>query len=406
MASRWQSIKWGDAVSLEYGKALRGYDSTSGKYRVFGSNGPIGWTDTYLAKGPGVVLGRKGAYRGVEFSKDPFFVIDTAYFVVPKVEMDPRWLYYAIKHHKLGEIDDGSPVPSTTRAAVYVQDVQIPPLSEQRGIARHLGMLDDKIELNRKTNETLEQMARAIFKSWFIDYDPVRAKQQGKRPFGMDDATAALFPDSFEQSEIGEIPKGWRYGKLSDVAAFQSGYAFKSKDWVDSGVPVVKIGSVKPGIVDLSQVSYVTPEVAEAVPQFRLSIGDVLIGMTGYVGEVGLVPPTNNLPLINQRVGKLKPLAEDDGQGFLYFTTRQPTFKEAVETRSHGTAQANVSGSEILNVGVVVPPASLRKAFNATAMPIIQLILSNHSESMALSQTRDLLLPRLLSGELTINEGD
>ena len=130
----------------------------------------------------GVILGRKGAYRGVQYSPDPFFVIDTAYYVVAKRELDMRWLYYAIKYHKLGEIDDGSPIPSTTRAAVYVQELEVPPADEQRAIADILGTLDDKIELNRRMNETLEAMARALFKSWFVDFDPVRAKAEGHKP--------------------------------------------------------------------------------------------------------------------------------------------------------------------------------------------------------------------------------
>jgi type I restriction enzyme S subunit len=131
----WRSSNWGNEISLEYGKALRNYGMAQGKYRVFGSNGPVGWTDQPLAPAPGVILGRKGAYRGVQYSPDPFFVIDTAYYVVPKTELDMRWLYYAIKHYKLGEIDDGSPIPSTTRTAVYVQDIEIPPPDEQRAIA-------------------------------------------------------------------------------------------------------------------------------------------------------------------------------------------------------------------------------------------------------------------------------
>ena len=155
-----------------------------------------------------MILGRKGAYRGVQYSPGPFYVIDTAYYVAPKTELDMRWLYYAIQHYKLGEVDDGSPIPSTTRAAVYVRDLEVPPPDEQRAIAHILGTLDDKIELNRRMNETLEAMARALFKSWFVDFDPVRAKAEGRDP-GLPKPIADLFPDSFEDSELGEIPKGW-----------------------------------------------------------------------------------------------------------------------------------------------------------------------------------------------------
>ena len=128
--SDWRESRWGDEISLEYGKARRGHANSTGPFRVFGSNGPIGWTDTPLAPGPGVVLGRKGAYRGVAYSPDPFFVIDTAYYVASKSTHDMRWLFYAIKHYKLGEIDDGSPIPSTTRAAVYPCRLAVPPLHE------------------------------------------------------------------------------------------------------------------------------------------------------------------------------------------------------------------------------------------------------------------------------------
>ncbi len=173
MESKWRKSTWGEEISLEYGKRLQGYKDGIGRYRVYGSNGPVGWTNKSLAPGPGVILGRKGANRGVEYSKEPFFVIDTAYYVKPKTKLDMRWLYYAIKHYDLGEINDGSPIPSTTRAAVYVSKFQVPDITEQKAIAHILGSLDDKIELNRRMNETLEAMAQALFTSWFVDFDPV-----------------------------------------------------------------------------------------------------------------------------------------------------------------------------------------------------------------------------------------
>lgn len=211
MPSEWRPSTWANEISLEYGKALRNYSSVRGKYRVYGSNGAIGWHSEPLTVGPGIILGRKGAYRGIKFCRQPFYVIDTAYYVVPKTDLDMRWLYYAMIHHKIGEIDDGSPIPSTTRAAVYVLDLDVPNIDEQRAIGYALGALDDKIELNRMMNKTLEALAVALFKSWFLDFDPVRAKAEGSAS-GLPARISALFPSSFHDSELGEIPPGGESG--------------------------------------------------------------------------------------------------------------------------------------------------------------------------------------------------
>ncbi|CAK0753903.1 type I restriction enzyme, S subunit [Gammaproteobacteria bacterium] len=281
--------------------------------------------------------------------------------------------------------------------------LRIPPLPIQKAIAHILGTLDDKIELNRRMNATLEEMARAIFKSWFVDFDPVRAKMDGRVPFGMDEETAALFPDGFQDSELGQIPRGWRVTTLGACIGFRSGFSFKSQDWQDSGVPVVKIGSVKPGIIDLTQVSYVSEEIAQQAARYRLSTGDMLIGMTGYVGEVGLVPPSNNPPLLNQRVGKFVMATPGTASlAFWYCTTRQPEFKTFVETHSHGTAQANVSGESIMEFPLVVPHSAILDGFNRNCQPLLNRILANHGESHTLAALRDTLLPKLLSGELSV----
>jgi type I restriction enzyme S subunit len=211
--AEWRDMTWGELATLEYGKSLREYVQTGGKYRVYGTNGPIGWYDTALYGKPGVIIGRKGAYRGVHYSPHPFFVIDTAFYLKPKVEIDPRWAYYQLLTQDINGMDSGSAIPSTTRPDFYALAVRVPPLPQQKAIAGMLGALDDKIELNRRINETLEAMAQALFQSWFVDFDPARAKLDGRQPTGLDPATAALFPNEFEDSELGPIPKGWEVGK-------------------------------------------------------------------------------------------------------------------------------------------------------------------------------------------------
>ena len=223
MMSRWQTVQWGDIASLEYGKGLSDYQKEKKEYPVYGTNGPIGWHTIPLCSHPGVIIGRKGAYRGIHYSKTPFYVIDTAFYLLPKIELDVRWAYYELLTHDINGMDSGSAIPSTSRDDFYAMSVSVPPIDEQRAIARMLGALDDKIELNHRMSKTLEHIATAIFKSWFVDFDPVVAKSEGRKPFGMIPEVAALFPNSFVETEDGPIPKGWSTDNLNNIADITSG---------------------------------------------------------------------------------------------------------------------------------------------------------------------------------------
>ncbi len=243
MAGEWQWTTWGDLAFLEYGRALRDYADKTGPIRVFGTNGPIGWHKEPLCKHPSVIIGRKGAYRGVHYSADPFFAIDTAFYLNPKTEIDMRWAYYQLLAQDINGMDSGSAIPSTSREDFYGIPVSLPPLPEQRAIAHILGTLDDKIELNRRMNETLEEMARELFKSWFVDFDPVRAKMEGRwRPGeslpGLPAEHYDLFPDRLVDSELGEIPEGWAVKTLGDVVELAYGKSLREKDRNPGAVPV------------------------------------------------------------------------------------------------------------------------------------------------------------------------
>ena len=341
-----------------------------------------------------------------------------------------RFLYLLLTSIDFNTISAGTALPYLNVSDLERIEVSIPDtLSEQEAIARILGDIDDKIDLNRRINQTLEAMAQAIFQSWFVDFDPVKAKiaakAEGRDPlraamsaisgkagaeldalppeqYEQLAATAALFPDEMEESEVGEVPKGWSVGTLSNFASFQNGYAFKTKDWTDSGHPVVKIGNVKPGIIDLSGCSLVAHETVNGLDRFALKKGDLLVGMTGYVGETGLVPALYSVAYLNQRVGRISTVNGVSDIGYPFCLVRDPAYKAYAESKAHGSAQANVSGKDLMDYQAVVPDAGVLKIFNAQVAKIINALLSYHEENQSLAALRDTLLPRLLSGELLV----
>jgi type I restriction enzyme S subunit len=403
MAGEWRASTWGEEISLEYGKALRGHDEAQGRYRVFGANGPIGWTSQPLAQGPGVILGRKGAYRGVQYSPEPFFVIDTAYYVAPKSELDMRWLYYAIRHYKLGEVDDGSPIPSTTRAAVYMLDLDVPPPDEQRAIAHILGTLDDKIELNRRMSETLEAMARALFKSWFVDFDPVRAKAEGRDP-GLPQLLADLFPDSFEDSELGEIPKGWRVATIRELAS-DIQYGFTQSASTDQvGPHFLRITDIQGGTVDWGTVPFceVTPEEHE---RYRLEPGDVLVARTGAsTGENIYLPSAPDAVFASYLVRfQFSDLATARSVGAFM---RTQAYFDYVAACLGGSAQPNASAQVLAGAQLVAPTLDIPRMFTDFVMPLDKRIAASNEASGTLAALRDTLLPKLISGKLRVMSGE
>lgn len=279
-------------------------------------------------------------------------------------------------------------------------DFEIQALSPDRRhvVGAILSALDDKIELNRRMNETLEASARALFRDWFVDFGPTRAKAEG-RPAYLAPDLWSLFPDRLGDDGV---PEGWEWGTLGNLANIQNGFAFSSRDWTDGGVPVVKIGSIKPGLVDLSQVSFVSQELAAERAAFRLGAGDMLVGLTGYVGETGFVPPAPCLPMINQRVGRILPVK--GAVAYVFCALRDPDFKDYAVSKSHGSAQANVSTKSLLEYPLPMTDAALMKHFQELVMLKFDRIITNLGESRTLAETRDALLPKLMSGAIRVRE--
>lgn len=415
VSMEWKEVRLGDVCEIKHGFAYKGkYFSdtptcdilvTPGNFTLSGGfkldkpkfyNGPVE-KDYILSKGDLIVT-------MTDLSKN----IDTLGYsaLVPEVKgltfhhnqriglveniannVDKYFLYWIMRtpayQSFIATHSSGTTVHHTSPKGIGNYVFKLPPLDDQRRIASILSSLDRKIELNNKINADLEEMAQAIFKNWFVDFEPFK---DGK----------------FVDSELGMIPEGWKVGTLGDIVEFQNGFAFSSKDFSENGeYKIITIKSVQDGYLVTDGSSKVTEYPTKMPAYCKLQSGDILLSLTGNVGRCCLVTEPNLL--LNQRVAKIK-AKESYDNSFSYALFRLKETKELLISISRGTAQANLSPVEASKLPMVIPSEDARKNFSMISDTIMDKIISIHIESSRLSTLRDTLLPRLMSGELEVPE--
>lgn len=227
--AEWKEIQLGDFIRLRRGHDLTANERRKGTVPVIGSAGENGFHDTALVQGPGLTIGRSGVgSMGVAtYVPTDYWPHNTVLYATDFLGNDPRFAYYFFLNFDLRRYNSGSAQATLNRNYIYPIAIRIPDLPEQKVIAAMLGALDDKIELNGRMNATLGAMARALFQSWFVDFDPVHAKADGRAPVGLDERTASLFPAQFQDSELREIPAGWGVRSLDQIANYLNGLALQ-----------------------------------------------------------------------------------------------------------------------------------------------------------------------------------
>ncbi len=310
---------------------------------------------------------------------------------------DPYFLFYFFRS-PIGKYEllknsstVGTPGIATPLTSLKNIELHIPPLPTQKAIAHILGTLDDKIELNRQMNETLESIAGAIFTSWFIDFDPVRAKADGKQPEGMDAATAALFPSEFETVEGQEIPKGWQVKSLDKMFKIVMGQSPPSSTYneINEGVPFFQ------GKTDFG-FRYPTVRVFCTAPTRFANPGDTLLSLRAPVGDV-------NISLVHSSIGRgIAALRhESSSRSFTYYALKS-LYHEFIQYDSNGTVFGCLTKDSFKSLSFIQPPNELINLFEKTVSSLDSKIESNENSILLLSSIRDTLLPKLLSGELPI----
>lgn len=289
--------------------------------------------------------------------------------VVNKEICDANFCYYrmimlgkVLNYH--GKISTAVPIVNKTTFSNY--EILLPPMSEQKKIAKILSVLDDKIELNNKINQNLELQAQTLFNE--------------------------------------QILKNTTIGKIGDYCSLKSGFAFKSSWWKDSGIKVIKIKNIEVSGLNLKDCSFVSDDKITLAKDFIVKGGDLLIAMTGAtIGKFTIVPYVDEILLVNQRVGKFflgdNPLKK---LPFIYCTLKQPEIVSEIINRGQGSAQPNISGNDIMSISCIYPNNSVIEEFNNICKPYFEKIITNQYENMKLSAIRDALLPKLMSGEIDV----
>ena len=374
----WKEYKLGGILTIKYGKDHK--QLADGNIPIYGSGGIMRYGERSLYDGPSILIPRKGSLNNIMYSDKPFWTVDTMFWTIINNSIaNPLFVYYAICKKDFASLNVGSAVPSLTVPVIEDIDILLPSLAEQDKIVSILKSLDDKIEVNRKINENLEQQAQALFKSWFVDFEPFKNGE-------------------FVESELGMIPKGWIIKSLSEIADYVNGLAMQKYRPEDGeiGLPVLKIKELGQGGFDANS-EYCSP--SKIGKKYIIKDGDIIFSWSGTLmvkiwcgGKCGL----------NQHLFNV--VAKDYPNWFAYQWTRHHLDNFIRIAKDKAVTMGHIKRGELDKAKVLIPDNSLLKIISDIMKPLHLQMVSNELESRRLSELRDTLLPKLLSGELKVSE--
>ena len=401
--NEWERTTLGEIVTLQRGFDLPATKRKPGPYPVIASTGPVGTHNRAAVQGPGVVIGRSGSLGGSQFIKNDFWPLNTTLWVKDFKNNDPKFCYFLLKSLDLVQFNVGSGVPTLNRNHIHPLPVRRPPLYEQRAIAHILGTLDDKIELNGRMNETLEAMARALFKSWFVDFEPVRAKMEGRWRVGdslpgLPAHLYDLFPDRLVDSELGEIPEGWEVKALEEIVELNPQEPMKR----GTAAPYLDMAALP-----ISGPSPDDPILRNFTSGTRFRNGDTLLARITPCLENGKTAFVQTLPEDTVGWGStefivmrtLPPIPP----AYTYLLARNPSFRaHAIQSMAGTSGRQRVRTEALSSYQLPSPPKDIWDALGSIVKPMFSIFEVNSSEFRTLTILLDTLLPKLISGELRV----
>ncbi len=396
----WARTNLGEFAPFSYGKSLPKEQRIPGAVPVYGSNGVVGSHNAAFVDGPSVIIGRKGSVGEVHLSEIPSWPIDTAFFAQGSDKADLNFLYYLLKTLPITSNSD-SAVPGLNRDFAHSLEFQVPPLATQNAIGLALRVLDKRIKANIALSKTLEDIAQTILKSWFVDYEPVKAKMAGKNPLGMDHNISSLFPDSMEDSELGPIPLGWEVRSVSEFGRVVTGKTPSTSNpqyWGDE-IPFVTIPDLHGQLIATSTRRALTQLGADSQQSQSIPRGSTMVSC---IATPGLVSYASTHCQTNQQINSVIP-SNEYSPAWLYWHMRS-LIPKLIRDSGIGTVFANLNKNDFSNIKSITPPKPLRDAYSELATPILDMMENLSRQSQSLAEVRDALLPRLISGELKFPE--
>ena len=410
MAAEWRERSLGDLTENfdSVRVPVKEADRRPGPYPYYGASGIVDYVDKFLFNGEYLLVAEDGENLRTRntpiafLARGKFWVNNHAHIIRGNADADTRFLMYALAGTGISGYLTGSTMPKLTQGNLNRIPVLAPDVSEQRAIAQILGTLDDKIDLNRRMNETLEAMGRALFKSWFVEFDPVRAKAEG-RDTGLRTSVADLFPDAFEDSSLGEIPRGWGQAKLSDLVSLlrdqimplerpDEVFAHFSLPAFDDGrQPRAERGE------DIKSLKFVVPPGAVLLSKLNPEIERVWL--------VDIQPGEQSVCSTEFLVLSPKPTFT---RGYVYYMLRSPAFRRSIESLVTGTSKSHqrAQAATVLGLDVLLAPQATLEAFDRAVSGLLQRSLLCQREACTLAALRDTLLPKLISGELRVRDAE
>lgn len=390
--SEWREVALGDVIELKRGYDLPSAERRPGSVPIISSSGESGLHCEAKVKGPGVVTGRYGTIGEVFLVESDFWPLNTSLYVRDFRGNDVRFVYYLLKTINWAQYNDKSGVPGINRNHVHEAKVKLPETGEQRAIAHVLGALDDKIKRNCLVNKSLEEVARALFKDWFVDFGPPRATLD-ESTLGVTAVGKAVMPREFDHSGL---PLGWRNGFLSEIAESRNSGVLPSD--VTPETPYIGLEHMPRRDIALGtwgEAGKVTSN------KSRFTRGDILFGkLRPYFHKVGVAALDG---ICSTDIIVLGPKSQA-WNAFVLMCVSSDAFVAYTDQTSNGTKMPRTSWEAMGRYSLTVPDAATAAAFNQLVQPSIDLILANIHESRALATLRDLLIPKLISGEVQVSE--